>query len=506
MEDKNNLKNLIAFIQRKAFIWGPEPEIYNGIAGFYTYGPLGKELKNNVENTIRKTFKENELWEVECPTVSPAPVWKASGHLDGFTDPVITCSKCNSNFRADNLISEFFRNKEIEKSTDGLSKEDLLKLIETENITCPSCKGSFQKEIKEHNLMMKTTLGLDIEAYNRPETATTTYLPFPRYLDFFRDKLPFGVFQIGKAYRNEISPRQFVLRSREFTQAEGQIFIFEEQKQDYEKFENIKNDIMPIWSEELQEKKLEPSLISLDEALKRGYLKNKAYAWTLNLAYKLFKNLGISDEYIRLRQHCSDEKAFYADDAWDIELKLNSFGWTEVCGVHDRTDYDLTKHEQHSKTSLQARNENNEKKTPHVLEIAFGTDRPTFALLDIFYSFDKEKNQDILKIPEHIAPVKVSILPLVKKDGLKEIAQELYLELKPQLETTIDFSGSIGRRYARNDEIGTPYCITIDYETKEKNTVTIRNRDTCEQKRIKIDECLKIIKNLIQKKINFADI
>ena len=506
MENNNIVKDLIAFIQRKSFIWGPEPEIYNGIAGFYTYAPLGKLLKNNVENSIRNTFKNNDFWEVECPTVMPKAVWKASGHLDGFTDPVITCSKCNANFRADNLIEEFFRNQDKEKTTDGLTKEELLKLIELHNITCPSCKGAFNKEIKEHNLMMKTTLGLDIEAYNRPETATTTYLPFPRYVDFFRDKLPFGVFQIGKAYRNEISPRQFVLRSREFTQAEGQLFIFDEQKQKFEKFEQIKNNILPLWDEQSQENNEEPKNITLEEAIQKKILKNKAYAWTLNLAYMLFKNMGIPESHIRLRQHGQDEKAFYADDAWDIELKLQSFGWTESCGVHDRTDYDLTKHSEHSKTNLQARNEQNEKKTPHVLEIAFGTDRPTFALLDIFYKYDQEKKQDTLRIPAKIAPVKISILPLVKKDGLKEIAQDLYEDIKQEFESTIDFSGSIGRRYARNDEIGTPYCITIDYDTKEKKTVTIRERDSCKQKTIPIASAKNLVKQLINEEIKFEDI
>jgi len=194
------LKNLIAYVQRKSFIWGPEPEIYNGIAGFYTYAPLGKLLKNNVENTIRKTFRDNGFWEVECPTVMPKIVWEASGHLGGFTDPVVSCSKCGSNFRVDNLLKELFPDMEINAWTD----EQYLEFMQKNHIKCLSCKSEFIQEIKHHSLMMQTTIGLDIEAYNRPETATTTYLPFPRYLEFFRDKLPLGLFQIGKAYRNEI--------------------------------------------------------------------------------------------------------------------------------------------------------------------------------------------------------------------------------------------------------------------------------------------------------------
>jgi len=297
-----------------------------------------------------------------------------------------------------------------------------------------------------------------------------------------------------------------VLRCREFTQAEGQMFIFDDQKQSYEGFERVKNNVLPFWTSTLQKSESEPSKITLEDAMKKKYLKNKAYAFTLNLAYNLFKNLGIPEDKIRLRQHHDDEKAFYADDAWDIEIELNSFGWTEVCGVHDRTNYDLSKHGEFSKKDLSARNENNEKKIPHVLEIAFGTDRPTFAILDLFYTQDKEKQQDILRIPAHIAPVKVSILSLVKKDGLLEITEEIFNDLKTEFECMIDHSGSIGRRYARNDEIGTPFCITIDYDTKEKGIVTVRERDSAEQKRIKIGDCKKIIEELISGKIKFKNI
>src|SRR3989338_7621909 len=223
MKNDKFLADFNAFMQNKGFVYGPFPEIYNGVAGFYTYGPLGKLLKNNVENTIRKVFQKHDFWEVECPTVMPAPVWKASGHLGGFTDPMIQCSKCKAHFRVDHLIKE----KEPDFEPAG---KDLLALIKKYKIMCSSCGSALKDEIKRHSLMMQTTIGLDIEAYNRPETATTTYLPFLRYNEFFRKKYPFGVFQIGKAYRNEISPRMFICRMREFTQAEAQMFIFADQK------------------------------------------------------------------------------------------------------------------------------------------------------------------------------------------------------------------------------------------------------------------------------------
>ncbi len=486
MNQQEHLNKLTAWIARKGFVWGPSPEIYGGIAGFYDYAPLGKLLKNNVEKVIRETFTKNDFWEVECPIVTPRIVWEASGHLAGFTDPVIKCNKCGANYRADNLIKEI-----TGEETDGLKDEELLRIIKEKEIKCPSCKkGEFQ-EIKRHNLMMRTTIGLDTEAYNRPETATTTYLPFNRYKTFFRDKTPFGVFQIGKAFRNEISPRQHIIRMREFTQAEGQLFILPEQKKEYQKYEEIKNKktrIIPAKTGKEEE-------TTYEEAHNKGYFKNKAYCWTVALAEELFKNMGIPEENIRLRQHGEDEKAFYADDAWDVEIKLKSFGWTEVCGIHDRTDYDLKQHANKSGEELTIRNEEGEKKTPHVLEIAFGVDRPVYALMDLFYGYDEKKEQEVFTIPAKMAPIKTAVFSLVKKEGLPEIAEEIHKEIKKAgIISTIDHSGSIGRRYARQDEIGTPYCITIDFQTKEDGTVTIRERDSTKQERIKKEEIIRYLK------------
>jgi len=478
--DNNKIKELNSFIVDAGFIWGPSPEIYGGVAGFYDYGPLGKLLKNRVENTIRTIFEKNEFWEVECPTVMPSVVWKASGHLGGFTDPLIK-DENGSVFRVDKLIEEWCSKNNINFNSleiEGASKEHLLEVIKKHDIKSPNNK-TLIPEIKDHSLMMKTTLGVDIEAYNRPETATTTYLPFKRFDDFFRKKYPFSVFQIGKAYRNEISPRQSVMRGREFTQAEGQIFIFENQKNNFEKFKDVKENILPLWFNDSDE--ITP--ITLNEAINNKKLKNQAYAWTLNLAYELFIAMGIPKERIRMRQHAKDEMAFYADDAWDVEVNLNSFGWYEVCGIHDRTNYDLKQHAKESKSKLEAYNEETkQKEVPQVLEIAFGTDRPTYALLDIF--FDIEENRKIFKVPKLLAPIQVSVFPLVNK--LKDKAKEVYNILNLDFKCTLDTSGSIGKRYARADEIGTPLCITVDFE--EDNCVTVRDRDSTEQKRIKIEE------------------
>jgi len=496
---------LTAWIARKGFVWGPSPEIYNGLSGFYDYAPLGKLLKNNVEKVIRDTLVKNNFWEMECPIIMPKKVWEASGHLTGLVDLLIKDVKGNV-YRADNLIEDVVgESVEINGNiiyVDGASAEQLVLIIKEKKITAPNGQ-ELVPEIEAHNLMMKTRVGVDTEVYNRPETATTTYLPFIRYKDFFRDKLPFSVFQIGKAFRNEISPRQHIVRQREFTQAEGQMFIFKDQKENFDKFEEVANNKLPLrWYNE-KTKGYENIEITLDEALKKGVLKNQAYAWTINLAYELFVNMSIPKEKIRLLQHEPEKKAFYADDAWDVEINTNSFGWTEVCGVHDRTDYDLTQHAKFSKAKLVARNESTgQKEVPHVLEIAFGTDRPTFALMDLFWNKDEEKNQEVFNVPKNMAPMSVAFFPLVKKGGLPEIAKELYDQaLAEGLVAAYDQAGSVGRRYARMDEIGTPYCVTIDFDTVEdgehKGTVTIRDRDSTQQKRVKKEDVVGLVKELL---------
>jgi glycyl-tRNA synthetase len=476
-------RELLQFIQSKGFIWGPSPEIYGGVAGFYTYGPMGKLLKNRVEEKIRSVFSKSDFWEVECPTVVPKAVWKASGHLEGFTDPMIKCTKCNATFRVDNLLEE----KGHESS---IKDEDMLKNVKNANLKCPTCGGAFEDKILRHNLMMKTTIGLDTEAYNRPETATTTYLPFIRYADFFRKKLPFSVFQIGKAYRNEISPRQHLLRMREFTQAEGQMFIEANMKNNFEPFKKIKKRTMPLWSAKLQHEKKIPADTSLDKALKENFIKSQAYAWTLNLVYELFLAMGIPKDKLRFRQHFADEKAFYADDAWDLEVKTNSYGWVEMAGIHDRTNYDLLQHTKESGKTLAM--EGNI--VPHVLEIAFGVDRPVFALLDLFYEYkDKGEGKTTFNIPYDLAPVQVAVLPLMKKDKLPEKARKVFDLLKEQFTCRYDENGAIGRRYLRENQMGTPYCVTIDYDSIKNDDVTIRDRDSGKQTRVKVKKLVKTL-------------
>jgi len=355
-------------------------------------------------------------------------------------------------------------------------------------------------------LMMKTVVA-GKDASLRPETATATYLPFQRFYNYFRKKVPFGVFQIGKAYRNEISPRQSVLRGREFTQAEGQMFIDPLLKNAWSGYDKIKNEKLPFWSEADQKVDMSIKEISIADALKKGYIKSQAYGWCIHLAYSQFRNFGIPDERIRLRQHHEDEKAFYADDAWDVEIRLNNYGWTEVCGVHDRTDYDLKQHSKASGVKLEAKRENGESFVPHVLEIAFGTDRPTYALIDIFY--DKKHYDDgksMFKVPYNMAPIDVSVFPLMKKPEQIELADKIKIMLEKDFIVDYDVSGSIGKRYLRSATKGVPFAVTVDFDSLEDGCVTVRDRDSEKQKRIEVVKIKTILRSLIDGEILFKDL
>lgn len=497
----DRLSTLTSFLTQQGFVWGPAPEIYGGLAGFYTYGPNGASLKRKVEGRIRTVFAQYGIMEVEVPTILPREVWEASGHLDNFTDPLIEDEHGNV-WRADTLIEDHYRANDIDKPAP-IKPEEILSVIKQHNITSPN-GAALKQEVKAHNLMMQTTIGTDHEAYNRPETATATYLPFLRYKDYFRKKLPFGVFQIGKAYRNEISPRQHLVRMREFTQAEAQIFIDPAHKDGYEHYDAVKGTRLPVLSWEAQESGGGVKEMTVEQAREQEHFSSDAYAFTVQLAYELFTSFGIPRERIRLREHGPDEKAFYAHDAWDVEIQVPTFGWIEACGVHDRTDYDLSQHAKHSgqKQTVYVE-EHGEHITPHVLEIAFGVDRPVYALLDIFYDEKKAgEGKTTLKLPYGLAPIDVAVLPLHKK--LTTTAKEVHSMLQEEgFIAAYDESSSIGKRYLRQSVIGTPYCVTIDFDTVEgedapKDTVTVRDRDTEEQERVAISELAKHLHKLLR--------
>jgi len=475
--------------KRRGFIWGPSPNIYQGgVSGFYDWGPLGKLLKNKVESLIRKGFSEQSFWEVECPVIMPRAVWEASGHLEGFVDLIAKCHKCDSVYRSDTLIKEQLPKLNIE----GFSFDQLREILEKKKIKCPKCKNELTIA-EPYNLMMQTTIGLNQEAYLRPETATTTYLLFPEYFRFFRTKLPFGVFQIGKAFRNEISPRQGVFRTREFTQAEAQLFILKENFNNFEKYEEFKLEKLPL----MKEKSKNIKLITLDQAIKNKIIKTKSYGYLIALAYKIVKDLGFSEKDIRIRQHSKEELAHYAEDAWDIDVKTKNFGWFEICGIHNRKDYDLKRHEEFSKQNFKVQEE-----IPTILEIAFGLERPTYCLLE--NAFVTDKVRDWLNFPVGMAPIDIAIFPLVKVDKeLVKISKELFHKLDKEFICIYDENGSIGRRYRRMDEIGTTLCITIDGQTLKDNTATIREISTMKQIRVNVNDMADITRKILNNEIKF---
>ncbi len=483
-----------SLVKRRGFIWGPSPEIYGGLAGFYSYGPAGMALKNNILNLFRRELRYFGFGEVECPTIMPEIVWSASGHLERFIDPVLKCNNCSTIYRVDKFLQENLPDLMI----DGLSIEEMEKLIKKHELNCPKCESAFSK-IEEYNLMLKTSVGNNVTAYLRPETATTTYLLFNRLDQDARRQYPIKVFQFGKAYRNEISPRQGVLRMRAFDQFELQMFISKHQEMESEDFEEIKHSILPLLDWKLQEKGIDkPKFISLDKAISDKILKKPAYAYCLYIGYYLTKILGIPEGVIRLRQHSINERAHYADDAWDLEIKTRQFGWVEICGIHDRTDYDLRRHGEFSKQNFEVSmgDDPKIKEVPQVLEIAFGIDRILYTLLET--SFNVEEGRIILKLNPILAPNTVAVFPLVRnKENIRNLALNIHRELlKNRIGSFFDAAGSIGKRYRRQDELGTKWCITIDYESLEDNTVTIRERDSMEQTRIKISN----LSQTIQKK------
>lgn len=495
MKIEDNFETFNSLIRRK-FIWGPSPEIYGGLAGFYSYAPSGMALKNNILNLFRRELQYFGFGEVECPTIMPEIVWRASGHLERFIDPVLRCKKCNTLYRANKFLQEQLPDLMI----DGLSFQAMEDLIKKHNLACPNCGNTFTK-IEEYNLMLKTQVGNNVTAYLRPETATTTYLLFNRLNQDARRQYPIKICQFGKAYRNEISPRQGVLRMRAFDQLELQLFIGKQQEMEFEDYEEIKDKILPLLDWKLQEKNIDkPEKISLETAINTKILKKPAYAYCLYITYYLTRILGFPEEVIRLRQHSINERAHYADDAWDLEIKTKQFGWVEICGVHDRTNYDLRRHGEFSKQNfnINMSSDSETKEIPQILEIAFGIDRIIYTLLET--NFNVEEGRINLKLNPNLAPNIVAVFPLVKnKENIRKLALSVHRDLlENRINSFYDASGSIGKRYRRQDEIGTMYCVTIDYDSLEDNSVTLRFRDTMKQDRVNINELVEIIRNKLR--------
>ncbi len=442
------MEKFVAYLKQLGFVYQGS-ELYGGLSNTWDYGPLGVELKNNIKKAWWKSFIQTSPNNVgiDAAILMNPETWVASGHVGGFSDPLIDCKSCGTRHRADKLVEDFTHGEE---SGDGWSNEKLFNYLNENNVPCPNCGKTNFTEIRKFNLMFQTQLGVIESAKNtvylRPETAQGIFVNFKNVQRTSRKKVPFGIGQIGKSFRNEITPGNFIFRTREFEQMELEFFC--KPGTDLEWFE--------YW---------------------------KAYC--LNF----LKEVGIKEESIRTRDHEKEKLSHYSKATTDIEFKF-FFGWGELWGIADRTDYDLRVHQEHSGESLEYLDpETNEKYLPYCVEPSVGVERLLLAILTNAYDEETLENgetREVLRFTPEIAPVKVAVLPLVNK--LNDKARELYHELSKLFVCEFDTSGKIGKRYRRQDAIGTPYCVTVDFETLEEGTVTVRHRDSMEQERVKVED------------------
>ncbi len=566
----DNLGEKVAELSKRRGFFSPTAEAYGGVAGFQTFGPEGAELKRNIENSWRKKFTQ-ELGhrEIEAPTIMPEAVFEASGHLETFDDMLVECPECGVSSRADHIVED---NTEIEEA-EAFSKQKIESLFEEYNLKCPNCEESLiGEEVNDFNLMFETNIGPGSSnpGYLRPETAQGIFTEFPRFKEYMRNQLPFGITQIGKAYRNEISPRQGLVRVREFTQAELEHFIDpEEDSPDIEKVNDVELKLYPV--SEQQKDEGEYLYLTVEEAIKEDVIESDWIAYYLGYAKQWYESIGIDMDRFRFRQHLPDELAHYSTDCWDAESDIGNSDeedWLEISGFSYRGCYDLSKHDEYSEDDytifkeydepeiveeakvdpdmgylgpefgdkagkiadkLQEKAEENPKEfeqeevivevdgeefgvhsskcnfsveevkksgehiIPHVAEPSFGVDRILYSVLAHAYQEDEVDGEErtVMQFSEEVAPTEVAVFPLMDKEGLGEKAEEVASMLRDQgFSVKYDDSGNIGRRYRRQDEVGTPVCVTVDYETleEEPETVTVRERDSTEQERVEISE------------------
>lgn len=451
------MDKIVSLCKNRGFIFQGS-EIYGGLANTWDYGPLGARLKNSIKDTWRKRFvqERKSSYEIDADILMHPRVWEASGHVAGFSDPLLDCKECKTRHRADNLISDF----NPDAHAEGMTQEEMLAYINENKIPCPKCGKCNFTDIRQFNLMFQTYRGVTNDSkstiYLRPENAQGEYVNFLNVQRSTRAKLPFSIAQIGKVFRNEITPGNFIFRTIEFEQMEFQTFCKE----------------------------------GSDEEI---------YNYFKEYGKKYYMDLGLPEEKLRFHDH--EKLVFYAKAACDIEYLFPSIGWGEINGTHNRTNYDLSRHQEFSGIKQEYLDpETNEKFIPYIIESTYGLDRTVLAVLCQAYEEDEIAEGDVrtvLHLHPAIAPYKMAILPLSKK--LSDKANDLYTKLSKKFMCDYDEAGSIGKRYRRQDEVGTPYCITVDFDTLEDNTVTIRDRDTMEQIRININE----IENWMKDKFEF---
>ena len=540
-------EKIMMLAKRRGFIY-PSFEIYGGVAGFYDYGPLGAQLKNNIENLWRHYFVlKDKCVEINTPTITLYEVLKASGHVDEFTDLTVDCKKCKQSYKVEDIID---KDTSVEEA------------VKKNKIKCPVC-GADLKNAYPVNLMFSTKIGIgnSRDAFLRPETAQGIFTDFHLLYRYAREKLPLGVVQIGRGYRNEVSPRQGIIRLREFSMAEAEVF-FDPENKVHPEFDKVKNKELYLFDNKKEMK------ISLEKAVKNRVINNQALAYYMYLTQEFLLSAGVDPKKFRFRKHAADELAHYATECWDAELFSERFGWIECVGIADRSAYDLSSHIEATETDMYALRKYDKPKTveikkiipkmdklgplfknkageikkllekmevkngdrisvridgksvvipedcyeikvvkekqvgekfvPHVIEPSFGIDRILYCILEHNYVETRKKDEEyrLLKLHPFIAPIKVGVFPLVNDEKLIKVAKEIDDTLRnSDVITYYDEGGTIGRRYARMDEIGTPFCITVDYDTLNDKKVTIRYRDTTKQIRVKIE---KISKNVLE--------
>ena len=461
-QTKKTMEKIVALCKNRGIVY-PGSEIYGGLANSWDFGPLGVEFKNNIKKAWWKKFVQESKYNVglDSAIIMNKETWVASGHLKGFADPLMDCKACKTRHRADKLIEDYAAENNLSDNPGGWTNAQLLEYIKEHNIACPNCGSHDFTDIRQFNLMFKTFQGVTedstSELYLRPETAQGIFVNFKNVARTTRKKMPFGIAQIGKSFRNEITPGNFIFRIREFEQMELEFFC--RPGTDLEWF--------AYW---------------------KDYCANFLYS------------LGMNKEYLRLRDHSAEELCFYSKATTDFEY-LFPFGWGELWGIADRTDYDLTQHQEHSGESMEFFDDvTGEKYIPYVIEPSLGADRVALAFLVDAYDEEEIGDKDVRTVMHFhpaLAPIKAAVLPLSKK--LSEKAWEIHDELAKYFMVDFDESGSIGKRYRRQDEIGTPLCITYDFDSENDGCVTVRDRDTMEQERIKIED----LKAYIEKKMEF---
>ena len=486
-----SIDEMAVFCKRKGFVYA-SGEIYGGLAGFFDYGHLGVLLKRNFENLWRNFFLglDENFAEIESSEIMPEKVFVASGHLKNFNDFASKCKKGHIE-RADHLLE-----KNLNQRFEGFTSEQLFEKIKENKISCSVC-GSQIESVEITNMMFPIQLGFgnNTKAFLRPETAQSPYVNFKAQLEVMRKKLPLGLALIGRAYRNELSPRNFLLRQRAFTQAELQIFFNPSKINEHEKFEEIKDYSLNVVLSNERNKGIQK--IKCKDLLDKI---PKFYVYHMAKVQQFYFNvLEFPKDKFRFYQLNEHEKAFYNKYHFDMEADLDVVGWTEIGGVHYRTDHDLKGHQEISNVNLSFFDEESKEKfIPHILELSFGVDRNFYSILNFAYFYDEKRQNVVLRLNPKLAPVKAAVFPIVKREDLEKISGEIFNDLKKDFNVVYDKSGSIGRRYARNDEMGTLFCITIDEDSLKKKEVTVRKRDSAEQVGIKIRN----LKESLRKAIN----